>query len=99
MPALDPDATEAARSADRPAEATPTDQVPPEQRPGHRPDDEQDKPDLDAFAERLGTVPPERTDDDVPHRQRWRTPVEIAVVGLGVAGILYKMLRTRRRFF
>lgn len=101
VPALDPDATEAARSADRPAEATPSNQVPPEQRPGHRPDDEQDKPDLDAFAERLGTVPQEERTDDDPGgpRQRWRTPAEIAVVGLGVAGILYKMLRTRRRFF
>jgi hypothetical protein len=28
--------------------------VPPENRPGHHPEQEQDKPDLDAFAQRLG---------------------------------------------
>lgn len=112
VPALDPDATEAARSADRPTDATPSEELPPDQRPGHHPDDEQDKPDLDAFAERLGTVPPdERTDEksdgsddadedagerDHPPRQRWRTPVEIAAASLGVAGLLFKMLRRRR---
>ena len=35
--------------------------VPPENQPGHHPAQEQDKPDLDAFAQRLGVVeaPPE----------------------------------------
>jgi hypothetical protein len=30
--------------------------VPPDNQPGHHPPEEQDKPDLDAFAERLGTA-------------------------------------------
>ncbi len=33
--------------------------VPEANQPGHHPDQEQDKPDLDAFAERLGVRPPE----------------------------------------
>jgi hypothetical protein len=33
--------------------------VPEDNVPGHHPDDEQDRPDLDAMAERLGTKPPE----------------------------------------
>lgn len=56
--ALDPDATEARRSADRrrPRVDDPMTPVPEDQRPGHRPDQDQDKPDLDKFAERLGVV-------------------------------------------
>ena len=37
--------------------------VPPENQPGHHPAEEQDKPDLNAFAERLGTVPESERDD------------------------------------
>jgi hypothetical protein len=33
------------------------DLVPPENQPGHHPPEEQDKPDLDAFAAKLGTDP------------------------------------------
>lgn len=55
VPALDPDASEAELSArDRPNTGGNVGDVPEEQRPGHHPDQEQDKPDLDAFAERLG---------------------------------------------
>lgn len=39
--------------------------VPEDNLPGHHPDADQDRPDLDAMAERLGTVPPEdRADQD-----------------------------------
>ena len=56
--ALDPDATESDLTAhERPTTKGGTGKVPPEQRPGHHPDEEQDKPDLDKFAERLGIVP------------------------------------------
>lgn len=55
VPALDPDATEAVLSAqDDPKTSTSRGPVPTEQQPGHHPEDEQDKPDLDAFAERFG---------------------------------------------
>lgn len=69
VPALDPDATEAVLSAqDDPKTSGSRGPVPAEQRPGHHPDDEQDKPDLDAFAERLGipTEGDEPDDDLVP---------------------------------
>lgn len=33
--------------------------VPEDNLPGHHPEQEQDQPDLDAMAERLGTVPPQ----------------------------------------
>jgi hypothetical protein len=65
VPALDPDATEAVVTAERHekgvAPAAPTDPdapVPAEQRPGHDPERDQDKPPLDEVAERLG-VPAE----------------------------------------
>ena len=55
--ALDPDATEAKRSADKRRPVTdPRSPVPEDQRPGHHPDHDQDKPDLDKFAERLGVA-------------------------------------------
>ena len=37
--------------------------VPEANAPGHHPDEEQDKPDLDRFAEALGTRPPEDAAD------------------------------------
>ena len=58
VPALDPDATEAVRTADRRLEVSDArGPVPRAQRRGHHPDKEQDKPDLDKFAERLGVAP------------------------------------------
>lgn len=86
VPALDPDATEAARSGEPEPFVTPeTGPIPEDQRPGHHPDEEQDKPDLDAFAERFGTKPPSKrarktsagtastptTDDDSGRRPLW----------------------------
>lgn len=57
VPALDPDATEAKRSADRRRTTTdPGGPVPEDQQPGHHPERDQDKPDLDRFAERLGVA-------------------------------------------
>lgn len=62
-PHQDQDSVESRVGAQRPLGAdAPPDVVPPENRPGHHPDDEQDKPDLDAFAERLGVA--ERSDGD-----------------------------------
>ncbi len=73
VPALDPDASEAVVTAERHekgvAPADPTDPdapVPDEQRPGHSPEHDEDKPPLDAVAERLG-VPAEGDEpDDAP---------------------------------
>jgi len=65
--ALDPDATETDLTAhERPKAKGRTGKVPKEQRPGHKPEQEQDKPDLDAFAERLGIVPEGEEPEDAP---------------------------------
>lgn len=68
VPDLDPDATEAVLSAEeRPKTSRARKPVPEEQQPGHHPDEEQDKPDMEAFAERLG-IPSEGDEpDDAPH--------------------------------
>jgi hypothetical protein len=75
--------------------------IPEEQQPGHRPDEDQDKPDLDAFAERLGVASEGDEPGDAPSvtregagANRWqpqwrRVLVPAAVVtGLFLAGIL-----------
>lgn len=68
VPALDPDATEAARSADRHRGVTdPNAPIPEDQRPGHHPDHDQDKPDLDDFAARLGVASEGNEPEDAPH--------------------------------
>src|SRR3546814_6177384 len=62
VPALDPDATESRLDAhERPGTSAPGGPVPEDQRPGHHPDDEQDKPDLAAVAARHGLVPDHQT--------------------------------------
>lgn len=55
---LDPDHVETGLQGQKaPVAGGETGPVPPENQPGHRPPKEQDKPDLDAFAARLGTDP------------------------------------------
>lgn len=96
IPAITPDATEAVRQADRtgrPSDARGP--IPPDQRPGHRPDRDQDKPDPAAFAAAMGI----RSDDDVPAKsaQLWKTPLAVGVVGLGAALFVFRALRRRAR--
>lgn len=74
VPALDPDATEAKRSADRRRRTTDPDApVPEDSRPGHHPEHDQDKPDLDRFAERLGVAKEGEEPDEAPHVDDDRT--------------------------
>lgn len=55
---LDPDHVETGLQGQKtPGTAGETGPVPPDNQPGHHPPKEQDKPDLDAFAARLGTDP------------------------------------------
>ena len=55
---LDPDHVETGlQGQKRPESGGETGPVPAENQPGHHPSEEQDKPDLDAFAARLGTDP------------------------------------------
>lgn len=70
VPALDPDATETRLEAhERPGSSGAQGPIPEDQRPGHHPDHDQDKPDLDKFAARLGIVSEEETPDEAPHVQ------------------------------
>ena len=58
-PAQDQDAVAGVVEGQRdPGADAPRGPVPPENQPGHHPAEEQDKPDLNAFAEKLGTMEP-----------------------------------------
>ena len=71
--ALDPDATEAKRSADRRRPVTdPKAPIPEDQRPGHHPEQDQDKPDMAKFAERLGVAKEGEEPDEAAHVERDR---------------------------
>lgn len=68
VPALDPDASASKLSAqDTPTTSVPGGSIPEDQRPGHHPDQEQDKPDLDKFAARLGIVSEDEEPPEAPH--------------------------------
>ncbi len=59
-PAQDADAVAGVLDGQRDIGAdAPRGPVPPENQPGHHPTDEQDKPDLDKFAAKLGTMEPD----------------------------------------
>ena len=106
VPALDPDASEAKLSAEAPPEPGDTiGDAPEEQRPGHRPEKDQDKPDLDAFAERLGVAAQGDEPRDAPSvidgegaasrwQPQWRRVLVPAAVVVGV--FLAGVLRRRR---
>ena len=61
---LDPDHVETGlQGQPRPKSGGETGPVPPDNEPGHHPPKEQDKPDLDKFAAKLGTMEPEERKD------------------------------------
>lgn len=89
VPALNPDATETVLSAERRESPTaPTAPIPEDQRPGHHPDHEQDKPDGDAFAERLGMGP--------DHGGPWTVPWNALLIGAIAAGTAVGVVRAVR---
>lgn len=102
VPALDPDASEAELSArGRPGRGTTIGDAPADQQPGHHPDHDEDKPDLDTFAERLGVSAegdeprdaPNVTDADGVGTGRWqpqwrRAVIPVAVVAAVVAAVV-----------
>lgn len=81
--------------------------IPPENQPGHHPEKEQDKPDPQAFAERLGvtaaeggtgvesqrTTAPSAPDHRTPARVRRMSPVAL----VGVLALTFRFVRRRRR--
>lgn len=79
--------------------------VPPENQPGHHPAEEQDKPPLDKFAAKLGTMPPEERAevlaDELPAPAA--SPVRrnalvgmAALVGAVLAVLAGRRIRSRR---
>ena len=65
--------------------------VPPENQPGHHPPEEQDKPDLDAFAQRLGTAEPSERDEAPSPASGGRRGL-VTRVGAVAAGLLAAVL-------
>ncbi len=107
VPALNPDASEGELAAQgRPSSDGRVGPAPEEQRPGHHPDHEQDKPDLDAFAERLGVVAegeepagaPTLTEADGAGRTQWRSQWKrVAILTAAALGIALVVARRLRR--
>lgn len=108
VPALDPDASESQLSGQRtPQNGSTVGEAPPEQQPGHRPDKDQDKPDLDRFAARLGVAAEGDEPRDAPNvtdaesaganrwQPQWRRVLVPAAVAAGV--VLAVVVRRRRR--
>lgn len=108
VPALDPDASESKLSAQPvPTVGDTVGDTPEDQRPGHRPEHDQDKPDLDAFAERLGVAAegdeprhaPSVIADESVGSSRWQPQWRRVLVPAAVAAGLFLagVLRRRRR--
>lgn len=90
-PAQDQNAVAAVvESQPRPRSDGPSGPVPAENQPGHHPPQEQDKPDLDAFAERLGVV------DDDADRPAAPAKGTLTRVAAGAAAVLIGLLAIRR---
>lgn len=77
--------------------------VPADNQPGHHPPDEQDKPDLDAFAAKLG-VPDEQGSVPTPPAAAGPTPAPVAappkrvvVIGAAALAVLATLVLVRRR--
>ena len=93
-----------------PPDAGPAGPVPPDNEPGHHPDHEQDKPDPNAFAAKLGLAAPQRdagpppdgpsppASPAAPARAPRPFPV-VPVVGLAALGLVAALMvrRSRRR--
>jgi hypothetical protein len=106
-PAQDQDAVAGVlEGQDRPSTSGPAGPIPEDNQPGHHPVHEQDKPDLDAFAARLGVVeaePASVTATDVPRAvvptrgRRSLVAVAVLTTALGVLGVLMTRRRRGRR--
>ncbi|MGI8809353.1 MAG: hypothetical protein ACR2KK_16245 [Acidimicrobiales bacterium] len=103
-PAQDQDAVSGVVEGQRvPGADAPGGPVPPENQPGHHPATEQDKPDLNAFAAKLGTVAPSERRDVSPEPSRTRrvpsgvVAAVAAVLAVVVAVVAGRRWRSRRR--
>ena len=75
--------------------------VPAENQPGHHPAEEQDKPDLDAFAAKLGTAPPEDRpglrEEPAPAPQARNRPPAVAFAAPAALVLILGLVFRRRR--
>jgi hypothetical protein len=107
-PAQDQDAVAGVLDGQREIGAdAPRGPVPVENQPGHHPAEEQDKPDVNAFAAKLGTMPPAEREEwaerqkaeqaaGAPAGSRSRV-VAIAAAAVGVILALFAVRRRRSR--
>jgi hypothetical protein len=105
-PAQDPDSVAGVVEGERqPGADAPRGPVPPDNQAGHHPAEEQDKPDLDAFAERLGVADPSdpptaeaEPDSLAPTASRFSGALpRVAAVVAAVTALLGVLALTKRR--
>ena len=103
-PAHDPDNIGPRLEANpRPRSSGPEGPVPEANRPGHHPEHDQDKPDLDAFVERFRTVPAgeasggERSDETGSPLHHTKRLVGIGgALAVAVAGLVIRRVKGRK---
>src|SRR3954447_11484687 len=94
-PAQDPDSTaNVLEGQDQPGASGPSGPIPVDNQPGHHPAHEQDKPDLNAFAEKLGVV---ESAPETPAASRGRGLVIALAAASALLGILAVVVTRRRR--
>ena len=101
-PAQDQDAVAGVLEGQRDIGAdAPRGPVPPDTKPGHHPGDEQDKPELDMFAAKLGTMEPSERDavldSDEPAPAGRNRAMIAALAATVLTVILAVVIRRRRR--
>lgn len=106
-PSLDQDAVAAVVDGQRhPGADEARGPVPAENQPGHHPAEEQDKPDANAFAAKLGTMPPPEREEWEERQVQQSTPgiqgargrvVAMAAAAFGVLLAVFALRRRRSR--
>jgi hypothetical protein len=103
-PAQDPDSVAGVlEGQDQPGASGPSGPIPVENQPGHHPAHEQDKPDLNAFAEKLGVVESAAdTPAEAPAAASRGRGMVVAIAALtallGILGVVFaRRRRTARR--
>jgi hypothetical protein len=98
-PAQDPDSVAGVLEGQaQPATGGPSGPIPADNQPGHHPAREQDKPDLDAFAERLGVVETADAPGPAPEAEGGRgRAVVLALAAVAALLTVLGVVTTRRR--
>ncbi|HEX2046612.1 MAG TPA: hypothetical protein VHF27_02540 [Acidimicrobiales bacterium] len=104
-PAQDQDAVAGVLDGQRDVGAdAPRGPVPAENQPGHHPAEEQDKPDVNAFAAKLGTMPPAEREEWAEQQQAEQagsapagTRSRVVAVAAAAFGVILALVAMRRR--